>query len=174
MPMRRLVVTLLAFLVVVPAAYAASGAVGDGVLELDSVSGTVLIGTVAQPAKGALWGQMDKGMLRVYDPVAGDGQVLVSGYEKKTTSIDYPLQTTYSGTNLHFRVTGGKYKLVLRGSGIDLTAVGVGTAQLTGDIVADDQGDYALNGGKWLPIPLVTRTVQFGDPTATQTQTQNP
>lgn len=172
--MRRLFLTLLAVLAVAPAAYAAVGAVGDGVLELDSVSGTVVIGTLAQPAKGALWGQMDGGSLRVYDPVAGDGQVLVSGYEKKTTSTDFPGQTIYSGTNLHFRVTGGKYRLVLKGSGIDVTAVGVGVAQLTGYAVADTQGEYALNGGKWLPIPLVTRTVQFGDPSATQTQTQNP
>ncbi len=172
--MRRLLLTLLAFLVVAPAAYAATGAVGDGVLELDSVSGTVVIGTLAQPAKGALWGQMDQGSLRVYDPVVGDGQVLVSGYEKKSTSPDYPGQTTYTGANLHFRVTGGKYKLVLKGYGIDLTAVGVGIAQLTGYSVADTQGEYALNGGKWLAIPLITRTVQFGDPTATQTQTQSP
>lgn len=168
--MRRLFFTLLACLVVAPAAYAAAGAVGDGVLELDAASGTVVIGTVAQPAKGALWGQMDKGSLRVYDPVAGDGVVLVSGYEKKSTSPDYPLQTIYSGTNLHFRVTGGKYKLVLKGSGIDVTAVGVGAAQLTADPQADDPGDYALNGGKWIPMPFLTHTVQFGDPTATQAQ----
>ena len=172
--MRRFFFTLLAVLVVAPAAYAASRSVGDGVFELDSVSGTVVIGTLAQPAKGALWGQMDKGSLRVYDPLPGDGQVFVSGYDSKSVITDYPLQTTYTGTDLHFRVTGGKYRLVLKGSGIDVTAVGVGTAQLTGDLLADDPGDYALNGGKWIAVPFVSRTVQFGDPTATQTPTQTP
>ncbi len=172
--MRRPFLMLLVFLLAAPAALAATGAVGDGVLELQSVSGTAVIGTVSQPAKGALWGQMDEGSLRVYDPVAGDGQVLVSGYEKKSVSADYPNQTTYSGDNLHFRVTGGKYKLVLKGYGIDVTAVGTGTAQLTGDVVADDTGQYALDGGKWIQVPLVTRTVQFPAPSSTTTTTQTP
>jgi hypothetical protein len=172
--MRRPFLMLLVFLLAVPAAAVASThAVGDGVLELQSVSGTAVIGTVAQPAKGALWGQMDEGSLRVYDPVAGDGQVLVSGYEKKSVSPDFPNQTTYSGDNLHFRVTGGKYKLVLKGYGIDVTAVGTGTAQLTGDVVAVDTGQYALDGGKWIQVPLVTRTVQFPVPASTTT-TQTP
>ena len=166
--MRRLVLTLLCSLVVAPAALAAPAATGDGVLELNAVAGSVAIGTAAQPAIGVLWGQMDKGYLRVLDPVAGDGQVLVSGYEKKTVSTDYPGQTIYSGKDLHFRVTGGKYKLVLKGSGIDVTAVGIGLAQLTGDLFADDPGEYALDGGKWIPVPLTTRVVQFGDPNAAQ------
>ena len=32
--------------------------------------------------------------------------------------------TVYTGRDIHFRVTGGKYKLVFRGSGADVSAVG--------------------------------------------------
>jgi hypothetical protein len=173
--MRRLLITLLCGLLVVPAALAASRATGDGVLELRTVNGTVSLGTFAQPAQGTAWGQMDKGTLRVADPVAGTGTILVSGWENRhlvPATDTAPKVVVYSGHDLHFRVTGGKYKLFFSGSGIDLTAVGVGVAYLAGDPSADDAGDYALNGGKWIPmpvtIPLQLARVPFGDQTPTQ------
>jgi hypothetical protein len=178
MPMRRLVITLLCGLLVAPAAaFAASHAVGDGVLELRAVAGTVVIGRDL-PARGTLWGQMDKGTLRVTDPVYGDGQILVSGYERKWTippaTIDGPVVTAYWGKNLHFRVTGGKYKLGFSGAGIDLTAVGIGVALLDGDETVDDAGDYAVDGGKWNAVPVFSlpkqfRAVAFGDQPPAQT-----
>lgn len=169
--MRRLVFTLLCGLVAVPAALASSRATGDGVLELKAVYGYVQIGTIAQPAKGALWGQMDHGVLKVVDPVVGDGQIYVSGWETKTVKDDDPKITVYSGHDLHFRVTGGKYKLVFVGSGIDLTAVGAGVAQLDGDASALDAGSYAVDSGKWKPVPVLlgpkqTWSVPFGDQSA--------
>lgn len=163
MPMRRLIVTLLCGLMLAPTAFAASRAAGDGVLELRAVYGTVVVGSTAQPAKGALWGQMDKGVIKVTDPVVGDGQVYVSGYESKTVNPDLPNVVVYSGKDLHFRVTGGKYKLFFRGSGLDFTAVGVGTALLNGDDSAIDTGDYARNGGKWFNVPVTPTVITFGD-----------
>ena len=73
------------------------------------------------------------------DPIVGDGQVLVSGAETKRVGV-LEGTTIYGGTDIRFRVTGGRYKLVLKGSGIDLTAVGVGTAQLAGDLLAETLG----------------------------------
>jgi hypothetical protein len=161
--MRRLCLTLLCSLLAVPAALAATRATGDGVLELKSAGGVmILTGT-----RGTVWGQMDSGKLVVTDPVFGDGAIYVSGAETitpgKTDNV-----TVYSGKDLHFRVTGGKYRLAFKGLGIDLTAVGVGSAQLTGDAFTDP-GDYALdNSGKWKPIPVFTWTVRFGvQPVAT-------
>jgi hypothetical protein len=166
MPMRRLCLILLCGLVAVPAALAAARAPGDGVLELSKVDGlAVVTGT-----RGTLWGQMDKGKLVVTDPIVGDGQVLVSGWEfRKPGLVDGT--TLYTGTDLHFRVTGGKYKLRLQGTGIDFTAVGVGTAQLGGDVLADDPGEFSLDSGKPIPVPAfpATRLVTFGvQPLATQ------
>jgi hypothetical protein len=173
--MRRLLLTLLCGLIVVPAALAAPRATGDGVLELKAVYGSVMIGRIPTPARGALWGQMDKGKLTVVDPVVGDGAILVSGWETKDTNVlpSGYLATTYGGKNLHFRVTGGKYKLTFVGSGIDLTAVGSGIAYLNGDENAEDAGDYALDGGKWQAVPVTfvfpqqAKAVPFGEPTAT-------
>lgn len=153
--MRRLLLTLLCGLIVVPAAYASARATGDGVLELKAVSGFVQIGTVDQPATGALWGQMDRGRLTIVDPIAGDGAVYVSGWDTRKPTDDSPRTVVYTGKDLHFRVTGGKYKLVFNGSGIDLTAVGTGVAQLDGDEDALNAGSYAVDSGKWIPVPVL-------------------
>jgi hypothetical protein len=160
--MRRLCFTVLCALLAVPVAVAATRATGDGVLELKDAAGTiVLTGT-----RGTVWGQMEGGKLVVSDPLAGDGAVFVSGAEVVKQMGD--TVTSYSGRDLRFRVTGGRYKLVFRGpvyglpaTGIDLTAVGVGTAQLTGDAFVNS-GAYALDNGRWNPLTVLTRTIRFG------------
>jgi hypothetical protein len=158
--MRRFTVILLCALAVVPAALAGGQATGDGVLELKAAYGYVKIGTDLQPARGILWGQMDRGKLVVVDPVAGDQQtIFVSGWDRKSDTIltdSGATVTTYYGTDIHFRVTGGKYKLTFNGQGIDLTAVGAGVAYLNGDENAVDAGYYAVDSGKWQPMPLYT------------------
>lgn len=155
-PMRRLSLIVLACLVVAPAALAAANATGDGVLELSAVNATVALN-----GKGVVWGQMDKGKLVVndIDPTVGD--ISVSGAEHKVLG---PCDScvTYTGRDIHFRVTGGKYKLFFQGAGIDFTAVGVGTVSLTGDPTFDNAGTFALDGGKWTPVPWLKRLVTFG------------
>ena len=118
--------------------------------------------------RGTAWGQMDKGKLVVTDPVAGDGAIYVSGAQTVTPGKADNV-TVYSGRNIHFRVTGGKYKLVFRGAssdpsavGVDLTAVGVGSLQLTGDAFADATGQYAVDSGKWNTVPVWSAIVKFG------------
>ncbi|MCW2966143.1 MAG: hypothetical protein JWO17_3395 [Actinomycetia bacterium] len=159
--MRRLCLTLLCGLVAVPAALAASYATGDGVLEISNGAGNIVLNTT----RGTVWGQVARGRLVVTDPVPGDGAVYVSGAEAVPVAENV---TSYRGKDLHFRVTSGKVKLALKGFGIDLTAVGVGTVQLTGDAYAADPGLYALdNNGKWNPLPVSsTKTVSFGVPSA--------
>jgi hypothetical protein len=159
--MRRLALTLLAAVAVVPtAALAARSATGDGVFELRDVNGTV-----ALAGKGVLWGQMDRGAMRItdLDPTGGK-QPLVSGAERVIPAAD-PNTTIYTGTNIHFRLTGGKFRVRFRATGIDLTAIGVGTATLTGDTaltVTGKTGDYAVDGGNWTPVPLLEQDVPFG------------
>jgi hypothetical protein len=162
--MRRLCLTLLCGLVAVPAALAATHATGDGVFEIQGATGTVIL----TGSRGMVWGQLDRGKLVVTDPVPGDGAIYVSGAETvmpgKTEGV-----TVYTGRNIHFRVTGGKYRLAFRGPtsdlsavGVDLTAVGVGTVQLTGDAFATDTGKYAVDSGKWNTVPVWAITKQFG------------
>jgi hypothetical protein len=162
MPMRRLCLILLCGLVAVPAALAAVSTPGDGVLELSRVNGTAVV----TGSRGTLWGQLDRGKLVVTDPIVGDGQVLVSGWESKRPGL-IDGTTVYGGIDLHFRVTGGKYKLFLKGASIDFTAVGVGNAQLSGDVLSENPGYFSLDSGKWISVPFfpATRLVLFGEPT---------
>jgi len=156
--MRRLCLTLLCGLIAVPTALAAARATGDGAFELKAGAGLmVLNGT-----RGMLWGQMDSGKLVVTDPLLGDGKVYVSGAETKQPGSNEST-TIYTGKDIHFRVTGGKYRLWFKGSGVDLTAVGVGSATMTADVFAYDAGEYSLdNSDEWTPLPYTTRTVRFG------------
>jgi hypothetical protein len=173
--MRRSLIILVCSLVAVPAALASAGATGDGVLELKAVYGKVAIGKPVQPAHGLLWGQMDSGKLTVQDPVLGDGKILVTGWDTKVftpASIDdvTPAQTAYTGTNIHFRVTGGKYRLIFKGSGIDLTAIGAGVALINASENAVDAGYFAVDSGEWTPAPLfVVKSVPFGAQTPAAT-----
>jgi hypothetical protein len=154
--MRRLCLTLLCGLVAVPAALAASHATGDGVLEIKDAAGIVVLNTT----RGTVWGQVTKGSLVVTDPLAGDGTVYVSG-GKASPGVAENV-TKYTGRDLHFRVTGGKSKLWFKGSGLDLTAVGIGSVQFTGDAFAADQGRFALDSGKWNPVPVSTTSFRYG------------
>jgi hypothetical protein len=154
--MRRLCLTLLCGLVAVPAAFAAAGATGDGVFELKGANGRVVL----NGTRGAVWGQMDKGTLTVTDPVYGDGTIFVSGAEKVTPGTTESVNV-YIGKDIHFRVTAGKVKLAFRGTGVDFTAVGVGTVRMLGDAFADEIGKYSLDSGKWNSVP-VTQWISIG------------
>jgi hypothetical protein len=169
--MRRLCLILLVGLLVVPVALAAKGTTGDGALELRAVYGNVSIS-----GDGVLWGQMDKGALIVTDPVATDGDVNVSGSDKTPKTLPDG-STLYAGRDLTFRISGGTYKLqFLNANGIDLTTVGVGKATIVPSLTVLDDGDYALDGGKWKPVPIIDPiTVHFGTPkTVTPPPTTGP
>jgi hypothetical protein len=159
--MRRLCLTLLCGFVAVPAALAATHATGDGVLEIKDASGIIVLNTT----RGTVWGQLARGKLVVNDPLSGDGSVYVSGAESIVRNAENV--TTYRGADLHFRVTGGKARLWFKATGLDLTAVGVGNAQFTGDAFVVDAGAYAVDSGKWKPVPVyATISVPFGVPPA--------
>ena len=157
--MRRLSLTLLIALLALPAAaLAARSDKGDGVFEMKDGNGTFILA-----GHGVLLGQMDKGSLRVQDFTPNDGQAAaaISGAER-TRATDDPSVTVYCCTNIRFRVTDGKYRIRLKGSGIDLTAIGVGMADLTANPLALDPGSYSLDGGKWFDLPLSEKFVPYG------------
>ncbi|HEY2327561.1 MAG TPA: hypothetical protein VGH52_08775 [Gaiellaceae bacterium] len=159
--MRRLALILFLAAVAVPAvAVAADRNANDGVFELRAANGTVILA-----GKGVLWGQIDNGSLRVTDQtssVTGPAQqLLVSGAEH-TRPIGEDV-TVYSGLNLTFRMpAGGKYRIRFKGLGLDLTAIGVGTADMIGDPTLFTTGRYALDSGKWQAVPLLEKVVTFG------------
>ena len=162
MPMRKASLILLCGLILAPGALAAvrtTSAVGDGVLELRDVNAT----KANIYAKGAVWGQLDYGQLKVTDFNPDDNiSAQVSGAESRRLTAE-PGVTIYTGKNIHFRFTGNRYiKFSIVGSGIDVTAVGSGRALLVGDPEWYDDGDYARDNGKWQPVPLTSTLVLFG------------
>ena len=108
---------------------ACAAATGDGVLELRTVDATV-----AGRRQGRCLGPDGQGQARRQrHPAVGDGpRSLVTGWEREDAPASATKARVYTGTDVHFRVTGGKYRLMFEGTGIDFCAVGVGTAQLTG------------------------------------------
>jgi len=169
MSMRRLSLILLLALAVLPAAaLAGRRAAGDGVLELKAVTGkSIIVG------HGAIWGQLDRGRLVVTDFNTADSTVpLVSGDVLRTHSTLDGGVTIYVGRNIHFLFSGGRYRFAFTdGTGLDLTAVGVGNASLTGSATALNDGSYQLDGTGWQPVPQTTVKVPFGDQTQASTAT---
>lgn len=166
--MRRLCLILLCGLVVVPAALAAPRATGDGVLELIAVNAD----RVTIVARGAIWGQLDRGTLIVYDRSPQDSSTpYVSGAEISYPTLDGS-GTVYKGRDIHFRSTDGAYRFVISGSGIDLTAVGSGKAYIDGNADAIDMGQYAVDNNDPQPVQPRLKIVPFGaQPTATSGST---
>ena len=156
--MRRLSLILLVSLLALPAAALAARAdKGDGVFELKAANGTFdLVG------HGIVLGQLDHGVLRVQDLTPNDTQeIAVSGAERQHASDD-PNTMVYIGSNIHIRISGGKYHIHFKGSGVDLTAVGVGMAELAATPLAFDPGNYRLDGAKWTAVPFIDKFVPYG------------
>ena len=157
--MRRLVsLTVLAIALAVPAVgYAVvGGGSDDGTLSVKAGIGRVYVG-ITGSAVGRLGG---KGYIKVTDPNPNDG----SGFD--FTGCDNAEQDVSTSTSicrnkdgkgvLRFRAIGGKYQIVIQGSGIFLSAVGHGYATLNGtgddpDVFFD--GTYSVNDGPYKSLP---------------------
>jgi hypothetical protein len=167
--MRRLVCfSVLALGLAIPATgFALTGLGGsddDGTLSVKAGLGKVTL----NPFNGSAVGRVQRGSIRVTDPVASDG----IGYDffgscderdrDRTTST-----TTCKGTNLRFRAIGGKFQIQLRGTGIYLSAVGHGQVGLDGrgeDPTIDTDGTYSLNDGPYKSLPDFGATLQLAAP----------
>lgn len=182
--MRRLCLSLLFAAILAPAALAAPRAVGDGTLAGRNVAGSVTIG-----ASGVIWGRIGTGSIQVTN---ADGfAVKVSGWEKRVPATKAPWSTTYSGTDMRFQISG-RYQVVIVGTKISFSAVGVGVARLTGDQGTGTStgtgtvssggaagngpgsasaGKYAVGDGDWQAVPALPVSVSFPQP---QPQPQQP
>jgi hypothetical protein len=148
--MRRLVwLSVLAFALAAPAVGFALSGTGDGTLSIKAGIGKVYLNF-----NGSAVGRLQHGVIQITDPLANDGAGLdFSGCEERdridTISI-------CRGTNLRFRAIGGKYQIVIKGTGSYLSAVGYGYAVLNGagddpNVVTD--GTYSLNDGPYKSLP---------------------
>ncbi len=138
--MRRLaLVSAVALLAAVPtASRATQSAPGDGCLVVQDGRGIVSIN-----AKGYVFGRFQQGQVTITDPIAGDGtSPRVYGYEKARTIGERT--TLYIGNDVRFRMSGRYIVRVYANSGIDVSAVGRGTARLSSDDFID-AGSFSVD-----------------------------
>jgi len=169
--MRRLVITLLALGLAVPAtAFAVKGLTGDGSLAVDNARGVIVLNV-----RGGIIGRMDSGTLEITDPVAGDGIApVVKGYQSKVQLG--PRHWQYEGDgDIRFRLIGGLYRVTVAGWGIDLSVVGRGAVVLDGSGFAGEQpGRFSINGGRYLPMPDELTRYALNQTATTQGQEKAP
>jgi hypothetical protein len=159
--MRRLVLfTVLACGLVLPAAgFGLSG--DDATLSVRNGLGFVKINFT-----GSAVGRIGHAtVLKVNDPLVGDGDgVVFWNCDHKTKELT---TTVCSGDNVRFRALGGKYVIIVRGSGIFLSVVGRGVVTLDGrgddpDVPRD--GVYSLNDGPYKSLPDEPKPIELVAP----------
>lgn len=137
--------TLVASIVTVGAIVCSAGAASPNAGELSVERGK---GVVVLEIRGSVLGRLTAGTLRVTDTTPRDPYgALVTG-RKVTFERLGPRVIVYRGLGLRFRMVGGGYRIVARGTGISISAVGRGFVTLDGErkLPTDDAGVYSLEG----------------------------
>jgi hypothetical protein len=154
-PMRKLCLLLLASLFLLPAAALADrGGSNGGSLVISDATGKLTVS-----GHGLIFGHVDRGTITVvgdYRPDDNTALPSVSGAKLKFTGGN----VVYSGSDVRFLFPGGRYTLVVEGSGIDLSAVGTGKLSAVGKGSAED-GWVTVDGGTPQSIDLID-VVSFG------------
>lgn len=130
-------------------------------------------GVVMLDLRGSILGRLSTGSLRVTDQTPADRYAALVAGRKVTQERVGPRTVVYRGQGLRFRMLGGGYRIVVRGSGIDLSAVGKGVAVLDGEprFAGDDVGVFSLDGVDCgdepelcLPLPSEPERFVLGPP----------
>lgn len=162
--MRRLIwLMVLAIALALPAVgFALSGSgSNDGTLSVKAGIGRVYVNF-----NGSAVGRIQHGFIQVTDPVASDGM----GFDFSGCTIEYDKTDTTTicrGNNLRFRAIGGKFQILIKGTGIYLSAVGEGYTVLNGagdDPNIDSDGTYSLNDGLYKSLPDLGKTFTLAAP----------
>ena len=105
-------------------------------------------GVVMLDLRGNVLGRLTSGTLRVTDQTPGDRYSAYVVGRKLTQLRTGPRTVLYRGQGLRFRMLGGGYRVVVRGVGIDVEAVGRGVVVLDGEpkVEGEDTGVYSLDG----------------------------
>jgi hypothetical protein len=98
--------------------------------------------------RGSILGRLANGMVTVTDQTPRDPYTATVGGKKVKQTQLAPRTIRYKGQSLRFRMVGGSWRVVVRGSGIAISAVGRGTVTLQADRLSplDDAGVYSLDG----------------------------
>lgn len=149
-----------------------AGAAGPdvGVLSVEDGKGMVML-----DLKGSVLGRLSTGTLRVTDHTPWDRYSALVVGRKVTQDRLGPKTVLYRGQGLRFRMVGGGYRIVVRGAGISVSAVGRGVVSLDGDprLPGEDVGVYSLEDGVdcdveralCTPLPDEPQRFTLGSPT---------
>ena len=143
--MRKLALISFAIAVAVAALAGLAGAAEPsvGVLSVERGKGVVTI-----DLRGNVLGRLTSGTLRVTDQTPGDRYAAYVVGRRLTQTRVGVRTVLYRGQGLRFRMLGGGYRVVIRGIGIDVEAVGRGVVTLEGEprVPGEDVGVYSLDG----------------------------
>ena len=156
--MRRFIVICAALgtLAVPAAALAMQAAPGDGSLVVKNASALSGTTVVALTVTGTVWGHVGFGKIVIDDSTPTDeSSPIVTGAGPSHASPYSDTALSWSGANFKFRAVGGKYTILISGSGVDVVAFGNGHVTLVGvpDSAAAGDGFYSLNGDPFRSLP---------------------
>lgn len=111
---------------------------GDGTLSIEDGQGRIVI-----DVRGAVIGRFDRGSVTILDRTPDDA------FEPKVWGATREVELgsdreRHFGPGVRFRLIGGSFRIVINGSDIDLSAVGLGTVSLEGK--GRFPGAYSLDG----------------------------
>ena len=115
-----------------------------GVLSVEDGKGMVML-----DLKGSVLGRLSTGTLRVTDLTPRDRySALVVGRKLAQERLG-PKTVFYRGQGLRFRMVGGAFRIIVRGTGISVSAVGRGVVVLDSEprYPGEDVGVYSLEEG---------------------------
>jgi hypothetical protein len=153
--MRPLVVMLASLAALaVPAAASPAGSV-DGTLVVKNAVAPAGVPVVQLTISGSVIGKIDHGRI-IIDAGLGSPapQVTDAAWGPRQSAKSDTAQIWGGTDSFTFRAVGGKYTIVVFGSGVNLVAVGKGSVRLTGlpDTPLGD-GKYSLNGDDFVSLP---------------------
>lgn len=105
-------------------------------------------GVFTLEVRGSTLGTLSNGSIVITDRSLSDSYVpIVTGRRVVQRKIS-PTRVQVRGWGLRFRVLGGSYRMVIRGTGLAVSAVGRGFALLDGEprVPGDAMGVYSLDG----------------------------
>ena len=140
----RILVLLCALAALVATASVAMAAEPNvGTLSVERGKGVVVV-----DLRGSLLGRLATGSLRVTDHTPNDRYVAMVTGRRVTQERIGAKTVVYRGQGLRFRMLGGGFRVVARGAGISLSAVGRGSVVLDAEptYFGEDAGIYSLDG----------------------------
>ncbi len=114
-------------------------------------------GTIVVKGRGALLGRIDRGSLQITDLSPNDQ------WSPRVNGVPRGRLFTIRGREINFYVPGGRYRVSIRGEGVNISARGAGVAVLDGQPdLAGSTGTYAVGDGPAQPLPSEPIRVAFG------------